>query len=178
MRFLNLIKAAVGAFGICAVAQTARADFSGPYAPTNWTFAANGGDGTVDTTSAPVSITITGNNNGNQTPTNTDYFITAVTSGTWSFDWDYSSPDIGLFDGAVYRINGAFFLLADNDTQGSGTVNIAVNAGDIIGFQVASSDGQFGAGVLEISNFSAPVPTPSVLALLGMSAVVGSRRRR
>lgn len=38
--------------------------FAGNYAPANWTFTANGGDGSVDTSGAPASITLTGNDNG------------------------------------------------------------------------------------------------------------------
>jgi hypothetical protein len=38
--------------------------FAGDYAPANWTFDNNGGDGAVDLTGVSASVTVTGNDNG------------------------------------------------------------------------------------------------------------------
>jgi hypothetical protein len=54
-------------------------DFAGAYAPANWTFTANGGDGSVNTAAAPAAITLTGNDNG-VGGIFTDYTINATAS--------------------------------------------------------------------------------------------------
>ncbi len=68
--------------------------------------------------------------------------------------------------------------LAANNAQGGGSVSVPVAAGDIIGFRVFSVDGVFGPGTLSVSNFTAPVPAPGSLALLGMGGLIAARRRR
>lgn len=60
-------------------------DFAGVYAPANWTFAYNGGDGSVNTAAAPASIALTGNNN-NSGGIFTNYTINAAGSGPASFN--------------------------------------------------------------------------------------------
>lgn len=68
-------------------------DFAGVYAPANWTFTSDPalGDGSVDTSAATASITITGSDNGDSTQfggnVNTDYIIAVGASGPVSFDW-------------------------------------------------------------------------------------------
>lgn len=82
-------------------------DFAGAYAPANWTFTSDPalGDGSVDTSAAPASITITGSNNFIVfSNVNTDYIIAAAHDGQVSFDWSYSSTDIGTFDGFGYLL--------------------------------------------------------------------------
>ena len=154
-------------------------DFAGVYAPSNWTFADNGGDGSVDTAGAPGSITLTGSN---QRPDfdpgpsiNTDYTTTAFASGPVSFDWSYSSADFNFYDSFGYLLNGSFTQIADNGSQGSGFSQFNVLAGDTFGFRVFTLDDQFGPGIATISNFSAPVPGP--LPLLGVGAAFSYSRR-
>jgi len=173
-----LTPAAAGAALILSSAQTARADFSGPYAPANWTLTTGLGDGSVDTSAAPFSITITGSNNqiANQ---NTDYTIAAVAAGTWAFDWLYTSFDSEDYDTGGYLLNGVYTQLAQNSQSPiGGNISINVNAGDIIGFRVHTVDGIFERGNLSISNFVAPVPAPGALAMLGLAAMSGRSRRR
>ncbi|MCI0365148.1 MAG: PEP-CTERM sorting domain-containing protein [Phycisphaerales bacterium] len=188
MRYQKFMLApvAVGGALILCSAQTARGDFSGAYSPANWTFNANGGDGSVNTLGAPLSITITGNDNSNGVPTNTDYTIAAVASGTWSFDWAFIPTDTGNYDHGGYLLNGVYTQLANNLGPGpfpgpnpsNGVVSIGINAGDIIGFRVYSDDGFFGAADMTITNFVAPVPAPGALALLGVAGLAGTRKRR
>jgi hypothetical protein len=160
-----------------AFAGSANAQFSGPYAPGNWTFQNNGGDGSLIDNS-PGSVTVIGNNNASGILTDTDLTIAALAGGTWSFDWSYFSLDTGTWDSAYYLLNGVETFIAANNSQGVGSVSIPVTGGDIIGFRVRSQDGAFGAGELTISNFSAPIPAPGSLALLGMGGLIAARRRR
>lgn len=169
------ISALIAAAGLLAVAGAANAQFSGPYAPGNWSFNANGGDGSA--TNDGSTLTLVGNDNG--FGLDTDYTIAAAAAGTWSFDWSYFSSDTGIFDSGGYLLNGVYTELANNaGTGSSGSVSVPVNAGDIIGYRVVSLDGAFGPGTLTVKNFSAPVPAPASLALLGMGGLVAARRRR
>ncbi|PYL16877.1 MAG: PEP-CTERM sorting domain-containing protein [Verrucomicrobia bacterium] len=165
-----------------AIPAAAKADFSGYYAPANWTFQNTGGstDGSVDTSGAPASITLTGGNSQSGTPGDTNFTIAAGASGLVSFHWTYSSMDSGTYDSGNFLLNGNPTFLADNGSQGSGDFSIAVSGGNIFGFNVHSMDNLFGPGVLTISNFSAPVPEGSTLSLfaLGALGVMMVMRRR
>lgn len=164
---------------LCAVAglaAAANAQFSGVYDPANWTLNSNGGDGHI-INNAPASVTVVGNDAGGSN-ISTDFTINVPASGTWSFDWNYFSSDTGDWDSGGYILNGTPVQLADNNTQGSGHLDIAVNAGDQIGYYVFSRDGGLGPGNLEITNFSAPIPTPGAVALVGLGGLIGLRRNR
>jgi hypothetical protein len=167
-----LATASLAAVAIPSAAKADPADFSGPYAPANWTFTNTGGstDGSVNTAGAPVSISLTGGNSGSGTSGTTNFTIAAVASGMVSFDWNYTSADTGSYDIGNFLLNGTPTFLANNN-GGSGTFTIAVNAGDIFGFQVFSQDNSFGAGTLTVANFSAPVPEGSTLALFALGSV-------
>ncbi len=171
----------------------ASADFTGPYDVSNWTLTLNNSDGGVDTTNAPVSITLIGPDNNSGTAGTTDFTIAAAGTGTWSFSWEYTSEDTNAFDGAGWLLNGVYTEVADNqlamDSPGdvaTGSESIPVVLGDIIGFRVRSSDKTLGAGFFTISDFEAPVdvtppgvPAPSTLALLALGATgLGIARQR
>jgi hypothetical protein len=163
--------------GAPAIAQ---ADFSGPYDHANWTFTQAGNS---SFSANLTTLVLTGSNNGSTLNAQTEYTIAADASGTVSFDWDYSSIDSLNWDYGGFSVNGVFTTLAFNSTAGTGNFSTAVNAGDIIGFWVFSQDSTFGAGVLEITNFSGPVavPEPGSLGLLALGTVggaLGLRRRR
>ena len=134
--------------------------FAGDYDPINWTFEDNAGDGTIDDSGAPASITLVGSNtdsgdtiDDSGAPINTDYTITALQSGIISFNWGYSSEDEEDFDGFGYLLNGLFTLIADNATQGTGFTQFNVNQNDVFGFRVFTVDDVLGAGVAVISDF-------------------------
>lgn len=162
-----------------ALTAAANAQFSGPYAPANWTTNVGTGFGSVNTALAPASITVIGNNGGGAN-INTDYTIAAAAAGNWSFSWSIISADTGTWDSAYYLLNGAETFIGNNTASGFGGAfgPIAVNAGDVIGFRVRAADGGIGALELTISNFVAPVPGPGSLALLGMGGLAMARRRR
>ncbi|HEV3148353.1 MAG TPA: PEP-CTERM sorting domain-containing protein [Chthoniobacterales bacterium] len=181
-RSLSRYALATATIAAVAIPAAAKADFSGPYAPANWTFQNTGGstDGSVDTSGAPASITLTGGNSQSGTPGDTNFTIAAVASGLVSFHWSYSSIDTGTYDSANFLLNGKPTFLADNGSQGSGDFSITLSNGDIFGFNVHSVDNNFGPGVLTISNFDAPVPEGSTLSLfaLGALGVMMVMRRR
>ena len=173
-----LVAAALTAAPMPAVAV----GFSGDYDPTNWTTTLSPlSDGSVDTTNAPNDITITGPNNL-QGPSFINYTIKAPGSGSVSFDWLYSTADFPGGDSFGYLINGVRTQLTDDpNTLPTGTA-FSVVSGDIFGFYVASTDGNFGAGIATVSNFSGPgsrgstdVPAPA--AVLGVLAAFGWSRK-
>jgi len=159
----------------------AYADFSGSYDPANWAFTDNGGDGSVDTSSAPVSIELTGSNLfGNVEldppfiPTDTDFTITVPCDTTISFDWDYDTVDVPFpFDSASYFVGAAVTQLADQpDNNSVGAV--AVLTGETFGFRVHTNDNTFGPGVLTITNFDAGDPCAETDIQVDVDIKVGS----
>ncbi len=144
----------------------AQAAFSGFYDPSNFTLTNTNADGTVNTTDAPSSITLTGGNNLSGAFGTTDYTTTALGDGQVSFDWDYlsfnTSPE---FDPFGFLLNGDFTQLTDNNgsiSQSDGFTT-SVQEGDIFGWRIATIDNAFGAAQTTISNFEAPVPAPEPL---------------
>jgi hypothetical protein len=136
--------------------------FAAAYAPSSWTFSANEGDGSIDTSNAPSTIEITGSDSNSGDLINTDYTIEAPGTGIVSFDWDYQSADSGDYDGFGYVLNGVFVKLADNDTQGTGTEQVSVETGDAFGFRVFTTDDSGGVGQVTISQFAAPGPAQAL----------------
>ena len=163
-------------------------DFSGYYAPANWTTTNTNADGSVNSASAPASITITGGNNGSGLAGTTDFTRAAQTTGIVSFNWSYTTTDGGDpsfpngSDPAGYLLNGVFFQLTVGQTSPQSGTNVTFNvtAGQIFGFRVRTEDNGFGPGVFTISNFSQAVPEPSTFLLLapGIGIFWLLRRRR
>jgi hypothetical protein len=154
------------------------------YSPANWTVTdANGHGGFIDASGAPGSVRIVGPDDGSGEYGEIDFTIAVQADGTVSFDWSYFSSGTPGYDRAFY-VNGIAFSLLGASDGDSGSVSIPVNAGDLIGWRVASSDSILGAGELTISNFSAPalaIPEPRTGALLAIAVVAwlafDSRRR-
>ena len=170
----SLSRYALATAGLAAVAMpgAAKADFSGYYAPGNWTLTNTGdSNGFVDTSGAPASITLHGGSSQSGNPGDTDFTIATAAAGPLSFHWSYFSTDTGTYDSAYFLLNGKPTFLADNGSQGSGDFSIALSNGDILGFRVHTADNLFGDGELTISEFSAPVPEGSTLALLALGAL-------
>lgn len=132
-----------------------------------------GGSGTVDMS----GLSVTGGDAGSAGQT---YFsTTAVGDQTVEFDWSYTSVDYGDFDFAFYIVNGATTTLAINDdSPASGTDSFSVSDGDTFGFGVETVDGVFGAGSLDVTSISPPIPTPGALTLFGVAGLAAARRRR
>jgi hypothetical protein len=173
---MKMTQTVLAAAGLALAAGSANAQFSGPYAPGNWVHNPGGGDGTAVNDGS--TLVMTSNDNG-LPGINNDYTIAAVASGNFAFDWGTTTVDTGTWDSAGYLINGAYTVLAFNNTSpGGGSVSVPVNAGDIIGFRCFSADGALGRITLTVTNFSGPIPAPASLALLGLGGLVAGRRRR
>jgi hypothetical protein len=133
--------ATAGLAAVAALPATAKADFSGYYAPGNWTLTNTGdGNGFVDTSGAPASIVLHGGSSQSGNPSDTDFTIAAGGSGTFNFHWSYFSTDSGTYDSAYVLLNGVATFLAANNSQGMGDFTTSVTAGEIIGFRVHTVD--------------------------------------
>ena len=153
--------------------------FQGTYAPSNWNFSSDVG-GSVNTTNAPNSISLTSGNSFSGG--DTTYTITAPADGTVSFNWSFNSSDLDspFYDPFGYLLNGSFVQLS-NDAGASiqnGTTTFMVMVGDIFGFNANTLDGEAGSATTTISNFQAPEASPvstpeptSVVVLIGVGVL-------
>ena len=150
--------------------------FSDAYAPPNWTEFTEG-NGFVDTTGAPASISVIGSDESIDClgffpfslPPNllrpeqhdglncvTDFTITIPCDGTVDFDWSsVNSQESNLFDVPGFLVNGVFTVLNHAGTD-SGSQGVPVQLGDVFGFRVDATDDFSGFGVLDITNFDGP----------------------
>ena len=184
-RLLAPIALAGATFGLAATPAQALTLFAGDYAPANWTQSI-GGDGLIDTTSAPGSISLTGADDAGGLQ-NTDFTIAAPAAGIVSFNWSYSTPDITGpgYDPFGYLLNGAFQQLTDDrgGLSQNGSISFNVGAGIVFGFRQESADSIGGSASTTISNFNGPTAAPGPadvpgpLPLLGIAAAFGWSRR-
>lgn len=160
---------------VCANAYAA---FDGDYDISNWTSTL--GTGSIDVSGAPLGVSLTGGNDGSGNLSSTIFSVAITAAGTLSFDWSYSTAESNSFwDPFGYELNGSVTRLTSNGvgagSNQSGSVSIAVSAGDIFGFRQTTRDNQFGAASTGISNFSAPsltpapVPVPPSFGLFGFA---------
>jgi hypothetical protein len=135
-------------------------DFTGDFQPSNWQFDGDGGDGSVNTSGAPGSITLFGSDNGSNSQNNTTYCITipGSSSGSVRFTWNYDTNDSDgpQWDPFGFAVNGAVTQLTDNNgpDQQSGQFSVGVNPGDVICFVANSVDQLFGRSETVIQGFS------------------------
>ena len=162
--------AVAGGLTILQCAAPAQAvGFSGSYDPTNFILFNDNGNGTVDTSGAPTSIALTGSDNGSRSSGFTDYTATAVGSGLFNFNWNYSTTDEPAADVFSVLVNSIATRLT-NDGGGPtqiGSFSTAVNSGDTIGWRINTADNGFGAPTVNISNFSAPTSVPEPFTVIG-----------
>jgi hypothetical protein len=188
--------AAAAAAGAASVASTSNADFSSPYQLTPppastytganvdqtfgaWTGAATATSNvTVNTSNAPSSLFLGFGNPFSGIFERLDFTAPVAGTGLLSFNWSFTQTGPGSEEFG-YTVNGVFTSLAVANSASA--TSIAVNAGDVFGFRLlANYDGN---SSVTISNFSAPVPEPSVAVLvvagaLGLMALRELRRRR
>lgn len=135
----------------------------------------------------PTTVILTGTNDGSGLPGATTLTIPSEASGFFDFNWSFSTLDSPMFESAGYLLNGNFFQLAD--TNGESSCNpgcnpqvVPVVAGETIGFEVSSLDNTGSAGILTITDFSAPgsavAPEPGSLAMLLIGTVGAITGRR
>jgi len=141
--------------------------FSNEFEPANWIFDADGGDGSVNTSNAPNSISLISSDNQSGEDNNSTYCITIPggNEGVLEFDWDYETNDVDgpQYDPFGYIVNGNVTQLTEDngaDIQ-SGNVSFTINAGDQFCYLARSTDQQFGRAETQISNFSFTPPAPT-----------------
>jgi len=170
----------MAALALTLISGSASAAFIGAYDVSSWTQSLNGGS--IDLAGAPDIVGLTSSNDGSG-PDNTDFTIAAAGTGLVSFDWAYTNGD---GDGSTYDpfgwlLNGVFTQLTADGQFGTqnGSTSFVVNSGDVFGFRIFSTDSGFGASTASVRGFSAPIPEPASLALLGIGlAGLGAMRRR
>jgi hypothetical protein len=158
-----------------ASVHAATIDFTGPYAPPNWTRLVSG-DGSITMTSTAATLT---------SPTNlgnggvVDLTITTVDSGRVTFDWYYTTVDDPFFERFGYLLNGLFTQLTNNGGSGAqnGTAMVLISNGDVFGFREWALDNLGGSSSTRISNFSVPEPSSLFIAAIGLLGLAGIRRR-
>jgi hypothetical protein len=184
----NITLLALAAFGFIA---SAHADFSGSYAPAQWTASNNnGGNGFVAAADASLlSLTSSDFADGIPRPVSLlDYSVHVNQDTTFSFSWQYvTDDDSSSKDTFGYAISGQAVQLSANNTGAYddaqiGTVTVLVHGGNTFSFQMTSVDGIYGAATATVSQFSAtsavPEPEGYQLALAGLVGVVVLARRR
>ena len=181
MHRLGLIFCLVFGWLCVPTASAGLISFSGDFAPANWTLTTNGGDGSVDTSGAPVSITLFGSDTGSVWQVITLYSITLPSNITLDFYWHYLTFDsMGPFwDPAGYSVNGTWTQLSNSggpNSQFGFVSGLSLSAGDTFAFYVDAVDDDFGPAQVTISG----VPEPGTLALLGagLGLIALCRRRR
>jgi hypothetical protein len=162
--------------GLFLSGTAAMAQFSGAFAPGNWTLNSTSGfsSASVNVGGAPASITFFGNDSdaGDCCGLYDDYVVTipGTCGGTITFDYDFDQPDIEEF---YYVVNGVATFVTDV-TQ-TGNLSVPVTSGGTFAFRIYSDDDCCGVGVLTVSNFSytasdVTAPTADVMSLSDISA--------
>ena len=136
--------------------------YTGVFNNDNWTLINTNADGSVNTNGAPSSIKLTGGNNSSANLGDTDYTIKDIPfTGTISFNWDYSSSDLPLFDVPNLIIDGNPTLFTGYNISGStnqsGTMTVNVTIGQTIGFNIHTIDNLFGSATIILYNFTATI---------------------
>ena len=159
------------------------AQFSGTYAPGNWTsntVALGCGSSAVNTGGAPASVALTSANNCADSDASF-VFAVAPQSGTVSFSWAFAVT--GGTQAVGYTVNGIPTQVAAGAGSG-GPVTFAVTAGQPFGFYLDKSAG-FGVGTYTVSNFSftptvvaSTMPWPWMVAFAALLGGVGARQMR
>ena len=129
-------------------------NFTGPFAISNWTEIED--TGTINTTNAPLSVTLESSNDQSGIEHNTSLTITIPFDGVMNFNWDSTTLDEDLsFDPFGYLLNGNFIqLTTDSFISDSGTCTISLTSGDLFGFNARTTDGKFGPSTTDVSSFS------------------------
>ena len=172
---------------ICMVVSGAQAThaavvgFTGDFAPGNWTTTLDGGDGYVNTSNAPTSVVIASANNADSVFRNTDFSIAMPFNGAISFDWSFTTSDLGgpFWDPFLVGIDGVYTQLTNGSgpESQSGSYSVSVLAGQVFTLRANSRDSIFGRSETTVSNFMA-VPEPTSMAIFGLGTLGMAFRSR
>ena len=146
------------AITVVAPLDNARADFSGSFAPANWSTTGSWAGNTSTHTSDTMTIR---GPDGTSAGSLSLYKITIPSGVTKiSFTCNYISLDTGgpQYDPGEYIINGATTTLINSGSRNTNydcsRSDISVTAGAIFTFQVKTTDGCCGAATMTITNFT------------------------
>jgi hypothetical protein len=147
------------------------AQFQGDYAIANWSLSNINGNGSIDTTNEPNSITLTGTDDTSGAG-NTNYTNIIANTTQITFSWAYSTSDGASYDYPNIIINNGTPTLfsgygKSGSTNQSGTMNVNVSAGDSFSINMYSSDGCCGSASVTISNFTIATTSVSSLTIFG-----------
>ncbi|MBT8288436.1 MAG: T9SS type A sorting domain-containing protein [Bacteroidia bacterium] len=116
------------------------------------------GNGSVDLTLLPDGFSATGASDGNFSG---DFYFnaafTTVKSVTISFDWTFSSNDLGgVFDPLGVFANGELSEIYNgSDNEANGSYSMSLNAGSIFAIGILNNgDAAFGSATVVVSNLS------------------------
>ncbi len=144
------IGAVLGLAVAAAITGVAAADFSGYYDVENWSFFTEA-EGSLDSSEAPEALTLIGGDL--EIPGDTTLTIEVEEDCNFRFDWEYHSNNSPGYDVGGYIVGDTYYELDDGSGPGSGSISVAVSAGETIGFYVYTMDGMLGAGALLIQQF-------------------------
>jgi len=161
-----------GGFGAptLTVSNLQTTGFGGNYDPANWITTNTNSNGSVNTASAPCSISLTGSNNSSGTSGTIDYSNTFTSCSIVSFSYNVTHTDCG-WDNIQYGINGVYTTITSCNATGN-VGPITIPAGGTLTFRIQSVDNYGTAPTATFSNFVvvgvvdviAPVPTVATLA--------------
>jgi fibronectin-binding autotransporter adhesin len=155
--------------GLCALlpalAAAQSSDFTGIFDPSAWTFSSGGTPANV-VWSGSSSFTLSGSNaaaGATAFASTTTLQLSLSDAYRVSFDWSYSTGDGAPFDPAGYISSATNTQLTDNAGDAmaqSGTASNVYFGTGASGFYIFSTDNQFGAATLVITNFSYTLAAP------------------
>ena len=181
--------AAVALAGACSL-PAAHAAFSGALAPALWTTTITGPtfSSSIDTSTAPASITLHGGNDaaGQGCPDGTlpgfvggcQISFTIGGNATYSFHWSYASSDISpQYDSFGMLVDGVRTQLVASGGDVLQSGDRSVHANSSFGWYINCTDCTGGASLATISQITA-VPEPETTALFGVGLLVLAAKRK
>ena len=161
-------------------------DFTGPYSASNWSAGSSGGGITVDN-SDPQTLKFLVKNSGVPQPIDHSTFsYHTIISGTGVLEFDLFVG--GFFPqstlGHLYLVTPKGLIFSDDIdsvTGDYGHISFSVTAGELFEFELRSAGLRDGDMLqIEITGFSAPVPEPNVILLMGLGLIglITTQRRK